>query len=66
MFTKKNILKLAYKYKICPFELALDISSYSDFIICDYNYAFNKISLLKRYFVIRLFKIFKIILWVFQ
>ncbi len=51
MFTKKNILKLAYKYKICPFELALDISSYSDFIICDYNYAFNKISLLKRYFV---------------
>lgn len=31
----------AEKYKVCPFELALDISLYCDGIICDYNYMFD-------------------------
>lgn len=31
----------ARKYKICPFELSLDISMYCDGIICDYNYMFD-------------------------
>ncbi|WP_293977913.1 ATP-dependent DNA helicase [uncultured Clostridium sp.] len=29
------------KYKVCPFELSLDISMYCDGIICDYNYMFD-------------------------
>ncbi|ALP88703.1 helicase C-terminal domain-containing protein [Clostridium butyricum] len=31
----------AQKYKVCPFELSLDISMYCDGIICDYNYMFD-------------------------
>lgn len=31
----------AKKYKVCPFELSLDISMYCDGIICDYNYMFD-------------------------
>lgn len=31
----------AEKYKVCPFELALDVSLYCDGIICDYNYMFD-------------------------
>lgn len=31
----------AEKYKLCPFELSLDLSIYCDGIICDYNYMFD-------------------------
>lgn len=38
--------KYAEKYKVCPFELSLDLSMYCDGIICDYNYIFDpKVSL---------------------
>jgi DNA excision repair protein ERCC-2 len=33
--------KYAEKYKICPFELSLDLSIYCDGIISDYNYIFD-------------------------
>lgn len=33
--------KYAEKYKVCPFELSLDLSMYCDGIICDYNYIFD-------------------------
>ena len=37
-----EILKCyAEKYKLCPFELSLDLSMYCDGIICDYNYMFD-------------------------
>ena len=49
-FDSDTILKIANINKICPFELSLDISSYCDFIICDYNYVFHPISYLKRFF----------------
>ena len=35
---------------MCPFELALDLSLLADVIISDYNYLFDPISQLKRYF----------------
>ena len=38
------------KYQVCPFELCLDISSWVDGIICDYNYVFDPNVRLKRYF----------------
>lgn len=36
------------EHKVCPFELQLDLSDYSDIIIGDYNYIFNPISYLRR------------------
>ena len=44
------IKKYAIKYKMCPFELSLDLSLLVDVIISDYNYLFDPISQLKRYF----------------
>jgi Rad3-related DNA helicase len=35
---------------ICPFELQLDLSLYCDVIICDYNYLFDPMVYLKRFF----------------
>lgn len=49
-FTRQMIEEYARKYKVCPFELSLDLSLYSDAIICDYNYVFDPNVYLKRYF----------------
>jgi len=44
------INEYAEKYKVCPFEMALDVTNWSDIIICDYNYAFDPKVCLKRFF----------------
>ncbi len=31
----------AKKWKVCPFEMALDLSVWVDAVICDYNYVFD-------------------------
>ena len=49
-FDYETICHIAKKYSVCPFELELDLSLYTDVIICDYNYVFDPISYLKRYF----------------
>ena len=49
-FTTEDILEIAKHYAICPFELSLDLSLYMDIIICDYNYFFDPIVYLKRFF----------------
>ena len=46
----ETISLMAKKYEICPFEFELDLSLFSDVIICDYNYLFDPISYMKRYF----------------
>lgn len=38
----------AKKYKICPFELSLDLIEWCDVIICDYNYIFDPRVYLRR------------------
>ncbi len=48
--TTDVILKYAAQYCVCPYEMCLDISLYTDVIICDYNYAFAPHVALKRYF----------------
>ena len=48
--TREIILDYAEKYQVCPFEFCLDISSWADGIICDYNYVFDPNARLKRYF----------------
>ena len=49
-FTREEILEQSKKHMVCPFELSLDISSWCDVIICDYNYAFDPNVYLKRFF----------------
>ncbi|MCQ2792894.1 MAG: ATP-dependent DNA helicase [Bacilli bacterium] len=49
-FSREVILGIASKKGICPFELSLDLSLYVDIIICDYNYFFDPMVYLKRYF----------------
>lgn len=46
----ETITKVARENEVCPFELELDLSLFSDIIICDYNYMFDPISYMKRYF----------------
>jgi DNA excision repair protein ERCC-2 len=41
---------LARRHSVCPFELSLDIARWADVIICDYNYAFDPGSYLRRFF----------------
>lgn len=48
--TREKILEYAERYRVCPFEFCLDISSWTDGIICDYNYVFDPNVRLKRYF----------------
>jgi len=45
--------RYAQKHNVCPFELQLDISVWSDAVICDYNYVFDPDVALKRFFADR-------------
>ena len=49
-FNYQTIISLAKENEICPFELELDLSLFCDVIICDYNYMFDPLSYMKRYF----------------
>ena len=48
--TREKILNYAERYQVCPFEFCLDISNWTDGVICDYNYVFDPNVRLKRYF----------------
>lgn len=48
--TRDVIETYARKYTICPFELSLDVSLWCDTIICDYNYLFDPVVYLRRFF----------------
>lgn len=49
-FSREDIEVYALEYKVCPFELSLDLSMMADCVICDYNYLFDPQVYLKRYF----------------
>ncbi|MCD7865394.1 MAG: PhoH family protein, partial [Clostridiales bacterium] len=49
-YTRETLLSHAERYRVCPFEMALDLSLWSDVIICDYNYVFDPNVYLKRFF----------------
>ncbi len=51
-FTKEVIQNIALELKMCPFELALDLSSWADMIVCDCNYFYDPKARLKRFFEI--------------
>ncbi len=48
--TREILQKHAEKWQVCPFELSLDVSTWADTVICDYNYAFDPRAHLKRFF----------------
>ncbi|GFI31995.1 putative ATP-dependent helicase DinG [Lachnospiraceae bacterium] len=48
--TREALLTQAEQFQVCPFELCLDVSLWTDVIICDYNYLFDPNVYLKRFF----------------
>ena len=50
MLTRDIIVEYAKNHRVCPFEFSLDLSLWSDVIICDYNYVFDPNVSLKRFF----------------
>jgi len=50
IFDSTSIKEVSDKYSICPFEFSLDLSIFTDIVIADYNYFFDPIVYLERYF----------------
>ncbi|KRN99926.1 DNA helicase [Companilactobacillus kimchiensis] len=49
--TRAVIEKYAQKHMVDPFEFSLDASLFCDVIICDYNYLFDPLVYLQRFFI---------------
>ena len=49
-YLREDLLEQAEKYRVCPYEMCLDISSWVDAVICDYNYVFDPNVYLRRFF----------------
>lgn len=49
-YHREKIEEYARKYTVCPFEFSLDVSLWTDGVICDYNYVFDPNAALKRFF----------------
>lgn len=48
--TAQTLTDAARKHTVCPFEMGLDLSLWCDVIIGDYNYLFDPVVSLKRFF----------------
>lgn len=48
--TRELIELYAESYRVCPYELSLDVAVWVDAVICDYNYVFDPKVRLKRFF----------------
>lgn len=49
-FSREKVVEYAHKHCVCPFEMSLDMSLFSDAVVCDYNYVFDPNVYLKRFF----------------
>lgn len=49
-YSREKIEEYAAKHQVCPFEMCLDMSLFSDAVICDYNYVFDPHVYLRRFF----------------
>ncbi len=47
---RRLIEEYAEKHNVCPFEMSLDVTTWSDVVICDYNYIFDPTAHLRRFF----------------
>jgi len=50
VFTSKIIAEAAEEFKVCPYELSLDLSEHCMIIVCDTNYIIDDNIRFKRYF----------------
>jgi DNA excision repair protein ERCC-2 len=48
--TRPVLEAVAREHQVCPFELSLDLSSWVDVVVCDYNYVFDPTVYLRRHF----------------
>jgi len=49
-YGQKIIIKIAREYGVCPYELSLELAEFCEIIIADYNYAFDPLVRLKKFF----------------
>lgn len=49
-YSREIMEEYAKKHQVCPFEMCLDMSLFSDAVICDYNYVFDPHAYLRRFF----------------
>ena len=50
-FNRDAVEQVSQSHQVCPFEFSLEMSLWSDCIICDYNYAFDPRIFLRRFFI---------------
>ncbi len=48
--TRPVLETVAREHQVCPFDLSLDLSSWVDVVVCDYNYVFDPKVYLRRHF----------------
>jgi DNA excision repair protein ERCC-2 len=48
--TRVVVEAVSQQHQVCPFELSLDVSSWVDAVVCDYNYVFDPKVYLRRHF----------------
>ena len=46
----KEIRQIADRYTVCPYELSLTYSEMCDVVICDFNYLFDPVVYIRRFF----------------
>lgn len=49
-FSRDVLTQTAERFSVCPFELGLDLSEWCDVVIGDYNYLFDPVVHLRRFF----------------
>jgi len=50
ILSRESIGDIAARHRVCPFEMALDLTLWADLVLCDYNYVFDPRVSLKRFF----------------
>jgi DNA excision repair protein ERCC-2 len=48
--TRPVLEAIGEEHQVCPYELSLDLSSWVDVVVCDYNYVFDPKVYLRRHF----------------
>lgn len=49
-FSRSTLTEAAKQFTVCPFEMGLDLSEWCDVVIGDYNYLFDPVVHLRRFF----------------
>ncbi len=41
IITRETVLSYSDKHQVCPYQLSMELASFADLVICDYNYVFD-------------------------